>query len=109
MAKHSEFDLAEKISTLPYSIKPNYASGGFTRKGVWFDQDTGGVFNGSNPVEPDHYKHPGGVQVIDIIKHLDFLSGNVIKYVARAGRKGDKREDLLKAKQYLDWLLEENA
>lgn len=64
---------------------------------------------GEDPVAPDHYKHPGGVQVIDIIKHLDFLSGNVIKYVARAGRKGDRREDLLKAKQYLDWLLEEAA
>lgn len=102
MAKHSEFDLAEKISTLPDSIKPNYASGGYIGGvGKWS--------TGSNPVEPDHYKHPGGVQVIDIIKHLDFLSGNVIKYVARAGRKGDKREDLLKAKQYLDWLLEENA
>lgn len=61
------------------------------------------------PVSPSHYKFPGDVQVIDITRHLGFLEGNVIKYVARAGRKGDRREDLLKAKQYLDWLLEEGA
>lgn len=62
---------------------------------------------GEGSVSPSHYKFPGNVQVIDITRHLGFLEGNVIKYVARAGRKGDKREDLLKAKQYLDWLLEE--
>lgn len=58
-------------------------------------------------VDPGHYSFPGGVQVIDITRHLGFLEGNVIKYVARAGRKGDRREDLLKAKRYLDWLLED--
>ena len=58
------------------------------------------------PVNPSHYDFPGGVQVIDITKHLDFLAGNVVKYVCRAGRKGDRMTDLLKAKQYLDWLIE---
>lgn len=58
-------------------------------------------------VNPQHYQFPGGVQVIDITKHLDFLTGNVVKYVARAGRKGERLEDLLKAKQYLDWAIEE--
>lgn len=56
---------------------------------------------------PDHYRFPGGAQVIDITKHLGFLEGNIIKYVARAGRKGDRKEDLLKAKKYLEWALEE--
>lgn len=56
--------------------------------------------------EPSHYQFPGNVQVIDITKHLDFLTGNVIKYVARAGRKGDALEDLRKARQYLDWAIE---
>lgn len=41
---------------------------------------------------------------------LGFLAGNVIKYVARAGRKGDNErdlvEDLRKARHYLDKLLE---
>lgn len=58
-------------------------------------------------VVPDHYGFPGGVQVIDVTRHLDFLSGNVVKYVCRAGRKGDCLTDLLKARQYLDWLIED--
>lgn len=62
--------------------------------------------NGVTDVNPSHYGFPGGVQVIDITKHLDFLSGNVVKYVCRAGRKGDRVTDLKKAKQYLDWLIE---
>lgn len=62
--------------------------------------------NGATDVNPPHYHFPGGVEVIDITKYLDFLSGNVVKYVCRAGRKGEKMTDLLKAKQYLDWLIE---
>lgn len=96
MAKHSEsIELsAESIKSLANALESTVVIG----------KPAAG-----NAVEPDHYRLPGGVQVIDVIKHLGFLEGNVIKYVARAGRKGDKREDLLKAKQYLDWLLEENA
>lgn len=40
---------------------------------------------------------------------LDFYLGNVVKYVSRVGRKGDKKkalEDLLKARQYLNWEIE---
>lgn len=62
--------------------------------------------DGASDVSPTHYDFPGGVQVIDITKHLDFLSGNVVKYVSRAGRKGDRLTDLLKAKKYLDWAIE---
>lgn len=64
---------------------------------------------GATDVNPSHYDFPGGVQVIDITKHLDFLAGNVVKYVCRAGRKGDKVTDLLKAKQYLEWLIERES
>lgn len=56
--------------------------------------------------DPQHYDFPGGVQVIDITRHLDFLTGNVVKYVSRAGRKGSRLEDLLKARKYLDWAVE---
>lgn len=59
-------------------------------------------------ISPDHYQF-GGAEVIDITRHLGFLEGNVIKYVARAGRKGDRHEDLLKARQYLDWAIEDAA
>jgi hypothetical protein len=35
-----------------------------------------------------------------------FLRGNVIKYIARAGKKGDDLEDLCKAAHYLEVLIE---
>ena len=52
---------------------------------------------------PSHYTM-GGIEVLDAIEawKLDFSRGNIIKYVARAGRKGDEIEDLEKAKFYLD-------
>lgn len=59
-----------------------------------------------DPVSPAHYQFPGGAEVINITRHLGFLEGNVIKYVARAGRKDDKLSDLLKARKYLDWAIE---
>jgi len=35
-----------------------------------------------------------------------FLTGNVIKYVARYQYKGAAADDLRKAKTYLEWLIE---
>jgi len=35
-----------------------------------------------------------------------FLRGNAIKYLARAGKKGDALEDIKKAQHYLDKLIE---
>ena len=58
----------------------------------------------SDPVHnPPHYKS-GGIEVIDVIEafELNFRLANVIKYVLRAGRKGDALTDLRKAKYYLD-------
>ena len=50
-----------------------------------------------------HY-HQGNVEPIDLIESMDlnFNLGNVIKYVARCNYKGQKKEDLLKAKWYLE-------
>jgi hypothetical protein len=50
---------------------------------------------------PNHYKQK--VQPIDLIEAFDlnFNLGNVVKYVSRAGRKGDTLEDLEKAFYYL--------
>lgn len=55
----------------------------------------------------EHYQG-GDVEPIDLIKSqkLDFCEGNVVKYVCRHRRKNGK-EDLLKARQYIDFLLEE--
>lgn len=53
---------------------------------------------------PEHYIFSGGFEVIDITEQLNFNLGNVIKYVARAGRKDPVLllEDLHKARFYLN-------
>ena len=54
---------------------------------------------------PDHYnKHPSGVECIDIVRHMNFNLGNVIKYLWRAGLKDGNADiqDLEKAKWYLE-------
>ena len=58
---------------------------------------------------PEHYG--GAENIYEAIKvieawDLDFCLGNVIKYIARAGKKGDAVQDLKKAKWYLDRKLE---
>jgi hypothetical protein len=56
----------------------------------------------------DHPAHYGGednpYEAIKVVEawDLDFYLGNVIKYVSRAGKKGDQLEDLKKARWYLD-------
>ena len=53
---------------------------------------------------PNHYDFP--IQPVDfIIKNgLGFCEGNVVKYISRWRQKNGK-EDLLKAKHYIDILL----
>ena len=57
---------------------------------------------------PSHYTR-GKIEVIDFIEdqQLPYHLGNVIKYIARAGHKGDKLEDLKKARWYLDRYIKE--
>jgi hypothetical protein len=52
---------------------------------------------------PSHYNF-GKYEVIDVIEDwgLGFNLGNAIKYIARAGHKGDKLTDLEKARWYLE-------
>ncbi len=58
-----------------------------------------------DPVEhPAHYTF-GKIEVLDAIEDwgLDYHRGNILKYIVRAGKKGDKLiEDLRKARFYLD-------
>lgn len=53
---------------------------------------------------PKHYTF-GKFEVIDVINDwsLGFNKGNAVKYIARAGRKGDAAEDLKKAVFYLEY------
>ena len=59
-----------------------------------------------DPINPSHYKNgfSNGAQVIDITENLIGNRSNIVKYVARAGRKNPATEmqDLEKARWYLD-------
>ena len=56
-----------------------------------------------NVNHPPHYKQ-GPIEVIEIIEgfELGYRLGNVVKYVLRADHKGNRLEDLKKARWYLD-------
>lgn len=59
---------------------------------------------GHDAVErPAHYTR-GPIECVEVIEGLSlgYHLGNVIKYVWRAGQKGDALEDLRKARWYLD-------
>ena len=52
---------------------------------------------------PQHYNsHPSGVECIEITEHMNFNLGNAMKYIWRAGDKGDILVDLRKAAWYLN-------
>jgi hypothetical protein len=59
---------------------------------------------------PSHYT-AGGVEVIDAIEawELNFRLANVVKYVARADRKGNPLDDLRKARWYLEREIQKRA
>tara|TARA_R100001230_G_C5680211_1_gene186926 strand:+ start:1898 stop:2104 length:207 start_codon:yes stop_codon:yes gene_type:complete len=60
-----------------------------------------------NVKHPEHYTQ--GIEMWEYASshNLDFFEGNIIKYVTRWKHKNGI-EDLLKAKQYLDKLIENN-
>lgn len=92
-------------------------------RGMWLDSDENGdhwtpitddgqwLGKVEDPEDPNTVSHPfyyGGqddlyeaIKVIEAWK-LGFHLGNVVKYIARAGKKGDALEDLEKARWYLD-------
>lgn len=58
----------------------------------------------NDPVNhPSHYTF-GSIEVIDAIEDwkLGYHLGNAVKYIARAGHKGNTLQDLEKARWYLD-------
>ena len=60
------------------------------------------------PEAVNHPAHYGGAdnpyEAIKVIEAwgLGFCLGNTVKYISRAGKKGDVLEDLKKARWYLD-------
>ena len=66
------------------------------------------TFEKAEVTNPDHYDKVGfGIQPLEYImaNELDFLEGNIIKYVSRYPHKGGVN-DLLKARTYLERLIE---
>lgn len=66
----------------------------------------------SDPINPTHYQI-GGIETIDYIEakltpeqYKGYCKGNSIKYLSRAGHKGEEIEDYKKAAWYLNRLLE---
>lgn len=54
-------------------------------------------------VHPKHYNaHPSGIECIEVVRHMNFNLGNVVKYLWRADHKGATIEDLKKAAFYLN-------
>lgn len=60
------------------------------------DQQVGGTHYKQFAIQPAEFLHKN---------HIGFLEGNIIKYVCRHHQKNG-REDLLKARHYIDLLLE---
>lgn len=94
-------------------IKPKYPSS-IRTKGIAVKTDDKGVVTGivhhkENAPKPDmvnkppHYKDASGIECKEITCHreMPFSLGNAIKYLYRAGSKGDLLEDLKKAEWYL--------
>ena len=57
-----------------------------------------------NVNHPKHYtSHKSGVECIQVTEHMNFCIGNAIKYLWRAGLKGNSQiEDLEKAIWYIN-------
>jgi hypothetical protein len=61
---------------------------------------------------PPHNLTPAGIEAIDVLEQygLGLHLGNAMKYLLRAGRKGDAVTDLRKAVWYIDrWMACEDA
>lgn len=60
---------------------------------------------------PSHYTEGRKFEPKDVIRDwgLNFNLGNAVKYLSRAGRKGDAVEDLKKAQEYIQFELDAMA
>ena len=51
---------------------------------------------------PPHYtSHPSGVECIQITEHMNFNTGNAVKYLWRADLKDESLQNLEKAEWYI--------
>ena len=68
------------------------------------------ILNHDEFEKPKHYTAGFGIEPLDYIiqNEMDFLEGNIIKYVSRYPHKGGIR-DLMKAQVYLNRLIESES
>lgn len=53
---------------------------------------------------PSHYTQASvPLEPIDVLRHAPFTLGNCLKYIIRAGHKGDALTDWKKARKYFRW------
>ncbi len=74
------------------------------RPGESVEQISTRLNRGHDPVNhPKHYTaHPSGIECIEVTEWMNFNLGNAVKYIWRAGEKGNLVEDLRKAAWYLN-------
>lgn len=96
----------EPTATPPYLSNPASGRSGWT--GPSINLPTNSTLAKGTKYDPEHYH--GTVEPWDLIaaQDLDFFSGNIIKYVVRAGKKAGEStlDDLIKAQVYLKKLIE---
>lgn len=121
-------DIAKKFNTRyqnVWTIKKNMSPKKATKKAIGksapvvgvgdeYEQKDGkwrvvAVATSDTPIKADNVNHPahyktGGIETIDFIeaKQLSYHLGNAVKYISRADHKGNRLEDLQKARWYLD-------
>ena len=91
----------DALGTVTYDKMSNYIR--CQNCGEAFHEDSQCSCFDAKVKHPSHYtSHPSGIECIEITKHHNFAIGNAIKYLWRAGLKGDAILDLEKAKQYIE-------
>lgn len=95
-ARHEPGTRGVVESIVPAALYPVYTS-----LGVFRDSEIEKIED-NDPVSPNHYRFPGGAEVIQISEHLTSNGGQAVQYVARATRldgqiKGNAIEDLEKS------------
>ena len=102
-------DDQKDIKSIVKSSKPCQQWDAQTQSYVFVDGVTErNLYEDDEVTNPKHYDKVGfAIQPIEYItkNELDFLEGNVIKYVSRYQHKGGVN-DLLKARTYIDFLIE---
>ena len=78
-----------------------------------WEADYDGKTREDEPIEDEHFDshYSGAVQPIEFMQaqmqpseFIGFLKGNIIKYIARMGKKDDPAKEVAKIKRYAEWL-----